>query len=378
MMPGARPSPRDLSFLPKAELHLHLEGAMRPGTLRDLCSKYSIPAPSTPCYDSRSDVPMPRSSTTSRFADFSAFMNLYLSACSCLRTEEDVRRLVLEVASDLRECHVLYAEVAPSLTFYAQHFGSMESTLRVLVDAAAIAEKETGVLISYVLSVERHLSVEAAIELAHLARRGSEMHINGRAAVVGFGLHGPEESFPPHAFREAFEIAHGEDGKIASLPHAGEIAPARGMGAKSVVDAVHILGAKRIAHGVLAKDDAEAMRMLREKDVVLDVCITSNFLLNVVETREDHPIKYFLKEGVKCTINSDDPLLFGCNILSEYQLCRDVLGMDDHTIAQCAKTSFIYSCAPEYLKSKGINGVDGWLSEGGDDSCVTRHDARRC
>ena len=233
------------------------------------------------------------------------------------------------------------------------------------MDAAAIAETETGVLISYVLSAERHMGVGAAIELAHLARRGSGMEIHGRAAVVGFGLHGPEGSYPPMPFREAFEIACG-DGRLASLPHAGEIAPSPGAGARSVLDAVSVLGARRVAHGVLAKDDAEAMRALRERDVVLDIGITSNFLLNVVERLEDHPITYFLERGVKCTINSDDPLLFGCNILSEYQTCRDLLGMDDLAIARCARTSFEYSRAPEYLKRKGIDGVDKWLSGGVD------------
>ena len=138
MISGARPKPRDLASLPKAELHLHLEGAMRPRTLRDLCRKHSIPAPSIPCYDS-SDIPLPRSSTP-RFSDFSAFADVYVAACACLRTEEDLRRLVLKVALDLRACNVLYAEVAPSLTYYYKHFGSTgDAALRVLVDAAAIA-----------------------------------------------------------------------------------------------------------------------------------------------------------------------------------------------------------------------------------------------
>jgi adenosine deaminase len=93
------------------------------------------------------------------------------------------------------------------------------------------------------------------------------------------------------------------------------------------------------SYGVLARDDAEAVRILRERDVVLDVGITFNFLLNVVEKREDNPIKYFLNHGVKCPINSDDLLLFGCNILPEYQLGRDVMGKKDLTIVQCARTS---------------------------------------
>lgn len=202
----------------------------------------------------------------------------------CLQTEEDIRRLVLEVAQDLKECNVIYAEIAPSFTFYSHYFGSMEDTLRVLVDSASIAEKETGVLINYIVSVERHLGEDAAVKLAHLARKGADdMEINGRPAVIGFGPHGPEESHPPETFREAFDVACG-DGKLASLPHAGEIAPSPGMGANSVFAAVQTLNAKRIAHGVLAKDDAEAIRALKERDVVLDMGITSNYLLNVVES----------------------------------------------------------------------------------------------
>lgn len=354
---------RDLASLPKAELHLHLEGAMRPGTLRELCQKYSIPIPTIRCWDSQSNKPIP-SSNIEPFTDFSEFVDVYVAACSCLRTEEDVHRLVLEVAQDLKKCHVVYAEVAPSFTFYSQYFGSMERTLNVLVDAASIAERETGVLLGFVISVERQLGVEEAMKLAHLANKASKtMKINERDAIVGFGLHGPEEGHPPESFKEAFELACGDDSTLVSLPHAGEIAPSPGTGAKSVCDAVHLLNAKRIAHGILAKDDTKTLQLLKEKDIVLDIGITSNYLLNVVKSREDHPIKHFLNQGIKCTINSDDPLLFGCNILSEYQMCRDVLGMDDETIAQCTKTAFQYSCAPEGLKSTWIRDVDEWISE---------------
>lgn len=335
---------------------------MRPSTLRELCQKYSKPTPPIPCYDSQTNDPKPRSEITP-FDDFSAFVDVYVAACDCLRTEEDVRRLVLEVAQDMKKCNVIYAEVAPSFTFYSQYFGSMENTLRVLADAASNAENDTGVVLNYVVSVERQLGVDNAMELAHLARKGAlEMQINGRPAVVGFGLHGPEESHPPEPFREAFEVACG-DGKLVSLPHAGEIAPSPGTGAKSVLDAVQILNAKRIAHGVLAKDNEEVLKVLKEKDIVLDMGITSNYLLNVVPSLEEHPIKNFLERGIKCTINSDDPLLFGCDILSEYQMCRDALGMGDDMIAKCTKTAFEYSCAPECLKSKGIKSVDKWLSK---------------
>jgi len=234
--------------------------------------------------------------------------------------------------------------------------------LEIIARAASSAEEQTGVGIGLVLSVERHLGTGPALELAHLARRSEkEWKICGRNAVVGFGLHGPEEGFPPALFQEAFDVACGVGG-IVSLPHAGEIAPGPGQGPKSVSDAVTLLKAKRIAHGVLGAKDAKVLKLLRDSDVCLDICVTSNYLLNVVSSREDHPLPQFMKEGIKCTINSDDPLLFGCDLMSEFELCRRGLNMDDDMLADCAKASFEYSCAPDSLKLKGLHGIQDWLS----------------
>ena len=302
-----------------------------------------------------------RSLTSRSVSDFSAFVGVYVAACSCLRAPEDVRRLVLEVAEDLRASGCTYAEVAPSLTYYADHFGSAEAALRELVEAARLAEDGTGVVLGYVISAERQLGPGAASDLARLARRGAEdMSVNGRPAVVGFGLHGPEEGHPPGPFRAAFELACG-DGLLASVPHAGELPPGPGLGSRSVVDAVEVLGADRIGHGVLAHGDGEAMDALRTKGTVLDVCVTSNYLLNVVDSLEGHPLRGFLDEGVRCTINSDDPLLFGCSVLSEYEVCRDRLGMSDEALARCARTSFEFSRAPAEVRLRGMRGVDHWL-----------------
>ncbi len=260
----------------------------------------------------------------------------------------------------------LWIEVAPSLTYYAARFGGMDATLRLLVTAAEEAELSTGVGIGYVLSVERQLSVDAAEELAKVARYGAEsFKICGRPAVVGFGLHGPEEGHPPAKFAKAFEIACGdlnENVKIASLPHAGEIAPFPGKGPQSVLDAIEILRAKRVAHGVLAVDNDNAIKVIKESNVCLDICVSSNYLLNVCATKEHHPIKKFLQKGVPCTINSDDPLLFGCSLLSEYEICRKHLGMNDLMLASCAKYSFEFSCAPKDMKVKQKSAIEFWLS----------------
>jgi adenosine deaminase len=344
---------RDLKALPKAELHLHLEGAMRRATLEELCTKHKIP--------------IPKDTSHQRFKDFSAFVDVYIAACECLREESDVKRLVREVTEDAKNSGAVWIEIAPSFTFYAPRFGGLDATLKLLADAASEAEMSTGVGIGYVISVERHLSVEEAEELALVAKRGAEcLRICGRPAVVGFGLHGPEEGNPPIKFKKSFEIACSSDangsGGIVSLPHAGEIAPAPGRGAQSVMDACKVLKAKRIAHGVLAANDEDVLKAIVDLNVCLDVCVSSNYLLNVVQTRESHPLVKLLRRGIPCTINSDDPLLFGCNLLSEYEVCRQNLQMNDLMLAECAKYSFVYSCAPEEMKSKHIDGVENWLS----------------
>ena len=342
---------RDLVSLPKAELHLHLEGAMRRSTLVELCNKHEIIVPDDTAHR--------------RFEDFSAFVDVYVAACECLREESDIKRLVMEVAEDARDSGALWIEVAPSLTFYASRFGGMDETLKLLASAAEEAEIATGVGIGYVLSIERQLSLKEAEELAKVARRGAEsLTVCGRPAVCGFGLHGPEEGNPPGPFISAFDIACSEtiENSLASLPHAGEIAPSPGHGAQSVLDAVKLLKAKRIAHGTLAAENDEAILTLLESNVCLDICVSSNYLLNVVPTRESHPLPKFLKRGIACTINSDDPLLFGCTLLSEYELCRNELEMDDYLVAECAKFSFQHSCAPETIKRKGLAGIQSWLS----------------
>jgi len=243
----------------------------------------------------------------------------------------------------------------------------MDETLQLLAEAAEEAELSTGVGIGYVLSVERNLSAKEAEELAMVAKRGAKrLSICGRPAVIGFGLHGPEEGNPPKKFAKAFEMACSRDADgnngIASLPHAGEIAPFPGKGAQSVVDAIQCLKAKRIAHGVLAADDNTALQVIKDSKVCLDVCVSSNYLLNVCETRKSHPIKKLLLSGIPCTINSDDPLLFGCNLLSEYVVCRKDLIMNDIMLASCAKYSFDYSCAPEEMKMKQNAAIEAWLS----------------
>lgn len=349
-MPPRQHNHRDLSALPKAELHIHLEGSMRHTTLISLCNKYNIDVPE----DTRGK----------KFDDFGAFASVYIAACECLREESDLNRLVLEVAEDAAVSGARWIEPALSmLSFCAHRFGGKEETLALLMRAAETAELATGVGMGFVVAVERMFPVEQAVELANLVRNcvdDKNMKICGRQGITGFGLHGAEEGFPPEPFAPAFSIACDCTGVI-SVPHAGEIAPHPGQGAKSVRDAHQLLKAKRIAHGVLAADHDEILQELIEAGTCLDICPSSNYLLRVVPSLSSHPLAKLCKKGVDCTINSDDKLLFGCGLAEEFEICRVELGMSDEELAQCARNSFRYSCAPKDVIAKGLADIEKWL-----------------
>ncbi|CAJ1364070.1 unnamed protein product [Effrenium voratum] len=330
---------RSLAALPKAELHLHLEGAMRSETLTELCGRHGVQRP----MDTRGKT----------FPDFSPFATAYMAVCECLREEADLRRLVLEVAEDAAKYGAMWIEPALSIELYAHRFGGLESTLHLLLKAAQAAEDATGVGIGFIVAAERHLPPEKANALA-VAVKNVAASCQGRG-IAGFGLHSAEVGHPPEPFADAFRLA-----ELPALPHAGEFPPARGQGPQSVRFCVDGLGARRIAHGVLAMEDDELILHLAKLGVCLDICPSSNELLGVVPVK-DSPLKRFLDAGIPCTINSDDPLLFGCDLLGEFERCRKELKMTDDRLAACAANSFQHSRAPEELKRRGLRGVEEWL-----------------
>merc|ERR1740124_887656 len=234
--------------------------------------------------------------------------------------------------------------------------------------AAEAAETATGVGIGFIVAAERHCELEEAEELAGIVREQAidgSMTIHGRRGIVGFGLHGSEGGFPPGPFREVFRKACEGTG-VVSIPHAGEIAPSSVEGGvkdgpASVLDACRCLNAHRIGHGVLAIEDTTVLNHLADQKICLDICVTSNYLLSVVPSIKDHPLPTLLARGIPCTINSDDPLLFGASLLGEYEICRSDLGLSDDAIASCARASFEFSRAPQEIVQRGVQDIAIWL-----------------
>ena len=358
---------RDLRALPKAHLHLHLEGAMRPATLDDLCARYAIKRPG----DTRGK----------HFDNFGGFNAMYAAATRCIRTKEDLARLILEVAEDAASEGVWWIEPA----FDADRFSTARTDARAhrlfetqaegwrfALDAAEAASRATGVGIGFVSAIDRSKPVELGLARARataaLVRDNAHLIENGvvgcegrHAGIVALGLHGPEEGFPPEPFAEAFRIA--ADAGLLSTPHAGEIAPVPGGGAASVADALDHLGADRLGHGVLGAADPALVDRLAREQICLDVCPSSNLQLNVFPSLQDHPLPRLLAAGVPCSLGSDDPLLFGPDLVDEFTLCRTGMGLDDAQLATLARNSFVHSGAPTEVKTAGIAAVEAWLAE---------------
>jgi adenosine deaminase len=331
-MSSAAAVPRDLRALPKGHLHLHLEGAMRPETLVELADRAGVPVPEI-----------------RGFGSFTAFADTYLAACDVLRSPDDFRRLVYEVVED----SVLAGAVWVEPSFYAPHhrerFGADEDIVDMVLDAAAAASAKLGVGVGIMLAADRTVDPAIAVEQARI---GVASRLRG---VVSFGLANDEVMGPPEPFADAFRIAR--EGGLLSAPHAGEL-----VGPSSIRGALDTLGPDRIQHGVRAVEDPELVARLADSPIVLDVCPTSNLLLAVVPSIADHQLPELLAAGVRCSLNADDPLLFGPGLLEEYELARNDLGLDDDALAFIARCSIDGSGAPDDLKASAKRAIDDWLS----------------
>ena len=321
---------RDLVALPKAHLHLHLEGGMRPGTLEELAHRSGMAVPEV-----------------RGFGDFSAFAGMYLAACEVLRTPDDLARLVGETVDDAVAAGAVHVEPAFSPLIHEARLGDPETVLGIALEAGADASARTGVCVGFLLTADRTADPSVAVELARLAARHADR------GVVAFGLANDEGRFPPEPFAEAFRVA-GEAGLLRA-PHAGEL-----RGPDSVRAALDVLGADRIQHGVRAVEDPALVERLAVAGVCLDVCPTSNAALGVFPL-DGHPLPALLDAGVRCSLNADDPLLFGPGLLEEYEIVRDAFGFNDERLAWIARCSVEASGAPDTVKKDALAGIDAWL-----------------
>jgi aminodeoxyfutalosine deaminase len=276
---------------PKIELHVHLEGTVRPDTLREIAK--------------RNDYALPDDlETRYEFRDLAHFLETFVLTTGALQRYDDFRQIVVAYAAEAREHGAVYLEAifAPRL----RHGIDSDEVFAGYCDGAEEARELHGVEVRLTPDIPRVYSLDEALTTARHAVKYRDR------GVVGIGLGGPEDGHPPEPYADAFALAR--EGGLASVPHAGE-----GAGAASVRGALETLGADRIRHGVRAVEDPGLVDELAGRGTVLDVCPISNLCLGVVASLEEHPLPQLTAAGVLCSISTDDPAIFATDLTRDYE-----------------------------------------------------------
>jgi adenosine deaminase len=313
-------------MLPKAELHVHLEGTATPDLVRRIAQRNGL------------EVPEGVFAAPDRFAwrDFLDFLNTYNLVSSVIRTGEDYRDITYEYLSSCARGGAIYVELTASIDHSriaglgdAEHW---EGIAAGIDDARADHGIEARILSVAV----RNYGVERAIELAELTAARPHPY------VVGFSLAGDEAGYPPEPFLEAYRIAAAAG--LGCTVHAGEWA-----GPESVRGALE-LPVSRIAHGVRAIEDPALVEELARRQVTLEVCPTSNVVLGVFPTYEEHPFPALRAAGIPLTLGSDDPPYFGASVAGEYTIAHERFGLSEDELVGVTRTAIEASFAEPALR----------------------------
>jgi adenosine deaminase len=291
--------------IPKAELHVHLEGTARPALVRRIAERNGLTLPDG----------LMRDEDTFAWTDFLDFLRAYDLAASVIRTGEDLRDITYEYLVQCAREGAVYVELIASLDHGAAVGLPDDEHVAGIAQGIDDANAETGVVGRILSSCVRNFGVEAAEDVA---RRTLEL---GHPYVVGWNMAGDEAGFPPAPFARAFAMV-AEAGLGCSV-HAGEHA-----GAESVREALELPGVTRISHGVRAVEDAGLVAELADRGLVLEVCPTSNVVLGVFPTYEAHPLNALRDAGIAVTLGSDDPPYFATTIGREYAVAHERFGCD--------------------------------------------------
>jgi len=290
---------------PKIELHVHLEGTVRPRTLLEIARRNDYPLPA----DTEEAL-----AALYEFRDFRHFIEVWVLTTNALRTADDFRRVVVEYAGEAASHGAVYVEGIFSPAERARRGVDWDEIFSGYCDGAEEARELHGIEVRLTPDIIRGYPLEDA---ETTVRYAAEYRDRG---VLGVGLGGLEADFPPEPYAPAFELAR-ELG-LASVPHAGEVA-----GPPSVRGALETLGAVRLRHGMRAADDPGLVREIADRRVVLDVCLISNVRTGAVRSLEEHPLPQLVAGGALCSISTDDPAMFGTDLSSDCDAAVS-LGLD--------------------------------------------------
>ncbi|HEY1678199.1 MAG TPA: adenosine deaminase [Candidatus Sulfotelmatobacter sp.] len=310
--------------LPKAELHLHLEGAVTPQTLLELRRRRGDTAT------------LAETEALYRYTDFASFLMAFKEVSAHLRGPDDYELATYRLMQQLKEENVLHAEVYVAVGVCLYRGQDFAAIFEGLERGRARGARDFGVSLLWIFDATRHFGVEAAQKVFELGVRYRDRH------VIAVGIGGDEVKAPPELFRGVY--AYAEENGLNLTAHAGETGPP-----ESVWGALN-LHAERIGHGFTAFHDEDLVEELAQRQIPVEICLTSNMRTGVCKAIAEHPVRSYFDRGVMVTLNTDDPALFRTSLAREYQLAQETFGFTDEHLRELARNSFEASFLPAERK----------------------------
>jgi adenosine deaminase len=337
---GDSPIPRDLLVrLPKAELHCHLDGSVRPQTLIELGAELGVAMPCRAADELRDYM---RVDDARHLEDYLQRFEITLSV---MQTERAIERIAYELAADAAAEGVRYLETRFAPVLNTRRGLEMGAVIEAATNGLQRAEREHDIVARVIVCGLKHQPLDLAMEQARLA-----LAYRGRG-VVGFDMAGPEAGFPARRFAQAFQLVRDND--MACTCHAGE-----GFGPESVRDAVHVCGCDRVGHGTRIIEDASLFDYINDRRVCVECCLTSNVQTRVTPSYELHPFREYFDRGLNVVLNTDNRLMSGTMLVDEYAHAATHLGFTFEELCRVALNGFESSFLPFAERRALINRVE--------------------
>ena len=324
-----------IAGLPKAELHLHIEGSFEPELMFEIAQRNNVAIK----YQSVEEI-----RAAYKFNNLQEFLDIYYAGASVLLKEEDFYDLTYAYLKRIHSQNVVHTELFFDPQTHTERGISFDTAINGIYKALIDGEKEFGITFRLITSFLRHLSEESAFKTL-------EQALKHRDKICAFGLDSSEKGNPPSKFQRVFQKVKDEGFLIVA--HAGEEGPA-----EYIWEAINLLEVSRIDHGNRCLEDEKLVEYLKEKQIPLTLCPLSNLSLRVVNDLKNHPVKKMLDEGLMLTINSDDPAYFGGYMNENFEGIMELISKEE--LIQLAKNSFISSFLSDTEKERNLKLIDGY------------------
>ena len=332
-----------LHALPKAELHVHLDGSLRPSTMLELAADLQV---SLPASEPQGLAEAMRAADSRNLEEY---LEKFAITLSLMQTPGAMERIAFELAEDAARENVRYLEIRYSPVLHTKKGMSLEEAVAAPLRGLSRAEGELGIRTGLILCGIRSMEPSVSLRLAELAVTFMDQ------GVVAFDLAGPEAGNPARAHREAFQ--HAEDHNLPVTIHAGEAA-----GADSIAQAVHECHARRIGHGTRLLEDPALEAFVNDHRIPLEVCLTSNVQTRVVPSLAEHPFRRYFDAGLVVTLNTDNRLMSGTTLTQEYALAREHLGLTWDELKEVSLLGFQSAFLPYEAKVNLLEEVEGEMA----------------